>query len=60
MVYFDYRSIAAYWDYAEEYGLADNYFAPVLSTTTPNRLMLVAGDTPVSANYGPPPYIAFS
>jgi len=60
MVYFDYHSLAAYWDYAEEYGLADNYFAPVLSNTTPNRLMVLAGDTPVSRNYGPPPYIQYS
>src|SRR5713226_7019354 len=60
MVYLDYHSIAGYWDYAEEYGLGDNYFAPVLSTTTPNRLMLLSGDTPVSANYGPPPRISYS
>jgi phospholipase C len=60
MVYFDYHSVAGYWDYAEEYGLGDNYFAPVLSTTTPNRLMILAGDTPVSANYGPPPSIPYS
>src|SRR5713226_2344259 len=60
MAYLDYHSIAGYWDYAEEYGLGDNYFAPVLSTTTPNRLMLLAGDTPVSANYGPPPRIPYS
>jgi phospholipase C len=60
MSYFDDNSIAGYWDYAEEYGLADNYYAPVLSTTTPNRLMFLAGDTPVSANYGPPPRIPYS
>jgi phospholipase C len=60
MVYFDYHSVAGYWDYAEEYGLGDSYFAPVLSTTTPNRLMILAGDTPVSANYGPPPKIPYS
>ena len=60
MAYFDYHIIAGYWDYAEEYGLSDNYFAPVLSTTTPNRLMLLSGDTPVSSNYGPPPYISYS
>jgi phospholipase C len=60
MVYFDYHSIAGYWDYAEEYGLGDNYFAPVLSTSTPNRLLTLAGDTPVSANYGPPPYIPYA
>jgi phospholipase C len=60
MAYFDYHQIAAYWDYAEEYGLGDNYFASVLSTTTPNRLVLFSGDTPVSDNYGPPPYIPYS
>jgi len=60
MAYFDYHLVAGYWDYAEEYGLGDNYFAPALSTTTPNRLMTLAGDTPVSANYGPPPNIPYS
>src|SRR3989442_9690298 len=60
MIYFDYHSVAGYWDYAEEYGLGDKYFASVLSTTTPNRLMILAGDTPVSANYGPPPFISYS
>ena len=60
MAYLDYHWVAGYWDYAEEYGLGDNYFAPVLSTTTPNRLMLLAADTPVSGNYGPPPKIPYS
>ena len=60
MMFSDYHAIAGYWDYAEEYGLGDNYFAPVLSTTTPNRLMLLTGDTPVAANYGPPPYSSYS
>ena len=60
MVYFDYHSVAGYWDYAEEYGLGDQYFASALSTTTPNRLMTLSGDTPVSANYGPPPLISYS
>ena len=60
MIYFDYHSVAGYWDYAEEYGLGDKYFASALSTTTPNRLMILAGDTPVSANYGPPPFISYS
>jgi len=60
MIYFDYHSVAAYWDYAEEYGLGDKYFASALSTTTPNRLMILGGDTPVSANYGPPPFISYS
>ncbi len=60
MVYFDYHVIPAYWDYAEEYALADNYYAAVLGTTTPNRLMSLTGDTPVSANYGPPPFLGFN
>ncbi len=59
MAYFNYLQVAAYWDYAEEYGLGDNYYASVMSTTTPNRLMLFAGDTPVSQNYGPPPYVSY-
>jgi phospholipase C len=60
MAYFDYHQIAAYWDYAEEYGLADRYFASALSTTTPNRLLLLAGDSPVANNYGPPPYLDYN
>ena len=60
LAYFDYRQLASYWAYAEEYGLADNYFASALSTTTPNRLMMLAGDTSVSYNYGPPPYIPYN
>jgi len=60
MAYFDYHQIAAYWDYAEEYGLADRYFASALSTTTPNRLFLLAGDSPVANNYGPPPYVNYN
>lgn len=60
MVYFDYHSVAGYWDYAEEYGLGDQYFASALSTTTPNRLMILGGDTSVAANYGPPPLISYS
>lgn len=60
MAYFDYRQISAYWDYAEEYGLAENYFASALTTTTPNRLLLLSSDTLVSSNYGPPPYTAYS
>jgi phospholipase C len=60
MIYFDYHSVAAYWDYAEEYGIGDEYFSSTLSTTTPNRLTILGGDTPVSANYGPPPFMSYS
>jgi phospholipase C len=59
MVYFDYHSIPAYWDYAEEYGLADNYYSAVLSMTTPNRLILLTGDSPVPQNNGPPPFVQY-
>ncbi len=45
MKYFDYHELPAYWDYAEEYGLGDNYFASVLSMTLPNRLMAIEGDS---------------
>jgi phospholipase C len=60
MVYFDYHSVPAYWDYAEEYGLGDNYFSAVLSETTPNRLMLLTGDTPVAGDNPAPPTIPYS
>ena len=60
LAYFDYHQLAAYWNYAEEYGLADNYFAGALTTTTPNRLIMLAGDTSVSSNYGPPPYVPYN
>jgi phospholipase C len=60
MVYFDYHDIPAYWDYAQLYGLADNYFAPVLAQTIPNRLMLFAGDSPVRNNVLPPPQIPYN
>ena len=60
LAYFDYHQIAAYWDYAEEYGIANAYFASTITTTTPNRLMLLAGDSPVSHNYGPPPFIPYN
>jgi phospholipase C len=60
MVYFDYHTVAGYWNYAEEYGLADNYYSAVLSMTTPNRLMMLTGDSSVSENYGPPPFVEFN
>jgi phospholipase C len=60
MAYFDYHQIAAYWDYAEEYGLADSYFSTFLAPTAPNRLALIAGTSPVTGDYGPPPYLSFN
>ena len=60
MAYFDYHQIAAYWDYAEEYAIGDNYFATYLAPTAPNRLSLLSGDSVVSGDYGPPPYVNYS
>src|SRR5208337_2487904 len=51
MAYYDYHQLAAYWDYAEEYGLANTYFASVLSITTPNSPTLFPPDTPVASHY---------
>jgi phospholipase C len=57
MTYFTSAQLAIEWDWAEEYSLGDMYFSSVLSDTNPNRLMSLAGQTPVSADYGPPPYL---
>jgi phospholipase C len=58
MTYFTSSQLAIEWDWAEEYGLGDNYFSSYLSATAPNRLMSLAGYTPVTSDYGPPPYIS--
>jgi len=57
MTYFTSAQLAIEWDWAEEYSLGDMYFSSVLSDTVPNRLMSMAGQTPVTADYGPPPYL---
>ena len=55
--------IPAYWAYAEQYALCDNYFTDVASQSEPNHLFLIAADSPVidnstnHRNYQPhPPY----
>jgi phospholipase C len=45
-MYYDGAEIPTYWDLAEEYGLGDNFFASVLSYSTPNHWYLVAGTSP--------------
>ncbi|MDG6935634.1 MAG: alkaline phosphatase family protein [Nitrososphaerota archaeon] len=57
LVYVSNQQIPYYWDYAEEYVLADNYYTPVLTETLPNRLASLAGYSPVSNDFGPPPYV---
>ncbi len=60
MTYYTASQVAPLWDFAEQYALADNYYASVLSQTTPNRLTNIAGFSPVINDYGPPPYIPFN
>jgi phospholipase C len=46
--------IPAYFSYARQFTLCDNYFTDVAGPSTPNHLMLIAGDSPVIDN--PPRY----
>jgi len=59
MTYFTSTQLSLEWSLAEEYGLGDMYFSSYLSETAPNRLMSIAGFTPVENDYGPPPYIPY-
>jgi hypothetical protein len=42
--------IPAYWAYAQQYTLCDNYFTDVASQSEPNHLMLIAADAPLIDN----------
>ncbi len=44
------QDIPAYWAYAQQYTLCDNYFTDVASQSEPNHLMLIAADSPVIDN----------
>jgi phospholipase C len=44
------QDIPAYFAYARQYTLCDNYFTDVTGPSTPNHLMLIAGDSPVIVN----------
>ncbi|WP_069807653.1 alkaline phosphatase family protein [Vulcanisaeta thermophila] len=57
LYYFTVDQVSPLWVLAEEYGIADNYFTPVLSESAPNHLYLYAAFSPVIDDYGPPPYI---
>ncbi|TMJ13389.1 MAG: hypothetical protein E6H02_05130 [Bacillati bacterium ANGP1] len=55
--------IPAYWAYAQQYTLCDNYFTEVATQSEPNHLVLIAAQTPIIDNasahrmYQPqPPY----
>ena len=58
MTHFTSSQLSLEWNWAEEYGLGDNYFASFLGETDPNRLFSLAGFSSVTADYGPPPYIS--
>jgi phospholipase C len=43
-------NIPAYWSYAQQFALCDNYFTEVAGPSTPNHLMLIAADSPIINN----------
>lgn len=45
MGYYDYHAIPAYWQYAQHFALADNWFQPVFGPSTPGALYLVAAQS---------------
>ena len=42
--------ISAYWTFAQQYTLCDNYFTDVASQSEPNHLFLIAADSPLIDN----------
>jgi phospholipase C len=44
--YYNGSTLPVYWDMAEEYGLADNFFSSALSYSLPNHWYLLAGQAP--------------
>lgn len=45
MGYYDYNQLPAYWQYAQHFALADNWFQPVFGPSTPGALYLVAAQS---------------
>jgi phospholipase C len=48
------KDIPAYFEYARQFTLCDRYFTDIAGPSSPNHLMLIAGDSPIIAN--PPRY----
>src|SRR6266851_5732859 len=48
------QDIPAYFAYARQFTLCDNYYTDVAGPSTPNHLMLITADSPIIAN--PPRY----
>ena len=42
--------VPAYWAFAREFTLCDNFFTDVAGPSTPNHLMLITGDSPIINN----------
>ena len=58
MTYFSSSQLAVEWDWAEEYAIADRYFASCICMTNPNRLFSLAGyGAGLTTDSGPPPYV---
>jgi phospholipase C len=45
MGHYDYRVLSAYWQYAQHFSLADNWYQPVFGPSTPGALYLVAAQS---------------
>lgn len=46
LYYFTSSQMSGEWNLAEEYGLADQYFQPVMGPTVPNRIAALSGHIP--------------
>ncbi|MDE1857741.1 MAG: alkaline phosphatase family protein [Thaumarchaeota archaeon] len=58
MTYYSSWQLAVEWDWAEQYAIADRYFASCICETNPNRLYSLAGyGAGISDDSGPPPYV---
>lgn len=44
------QSIPAYFSYAQQFTLCDNYFTDIAGPSTPNHLMLITADSPIINN----------
>ena len=50
------HDLPAYWAYAQQYTLCDNYFTDVASQSEPNHLFLIAANAPIIDNATPHRY----
>ncbi|MDG6983809.1 MAG: alkaline phosphatase family protein [Nitrososphaerota archaeon] len=58
MTYYSSWQLGVEWDWAEQYAIADRYFASCICETNPNRLYSLAGyGAGISDDSGPPPYV---